>query len=274
MRFDAQTFWDVLFSGVFLVPVLTTVWVTFAAMAIGIAIGLLAGLGANARLWPMRWLVRAYVTVFRGVPALVQIVFWFDAVSELTDNAINLPALTAGVIALGCNEGAYMTEIVRAGLESVDRGQREAAQTLGLSRVQVQRLVVVPQALRIIVPPTGNQVIGMMKTTSLLFTIGVPEIFATGTNIYSINYRYFEVLSVVSLWYLALTGILTVFQGWLERRFGAAFARDQAPGAWQRILGFGGRDEWERTQHEDCPGQHLPRVRRRVASRADRGRHR
>jgi polar amino acid transport system permease protein len=242
MRFDVQTFWNVLISGVFIVPVLTTVWVTLAAMGIGIAVGLVAGLGARSRAWPARWLVRLYVTVFRGVPALVQIVFWYDAVSELTDNAINLPALTAGVIALGCNEGAYMTEIVRAGLDSVDRGQREAAQTLGLSRFQVQRLVVIPQALRIIVPPTGNQVIGMMKTTSLLFTIGVPEIFATGTNIYSINYRYFEVLSVVSLWYLGLAGVLTLAQSWLERRFGAAFARDPGQGAVQRILGFGGAD--------------------------------
>jgi His/Glu/Gln/Arg/opine family amino acid ABC transporter permease subunit len=241
VRFDVQTFWDVLLSGVFIAPMLTTVWVTFAAMAIGIAIGLVAGLGAGSRVAPVRWLVRVYVTVFRGVPALVQIVFWYDAVAELTGNAINLPALTAGVVALGCNEGAYMTEIVRAGLESVDRGQREAAQTLGLSRAQVQRLVVIPQALRIIVPPTGNQVIGMMKTTSLLFTIGVPEIFATGTNIYSINYRYFEVLSVVSLWYLALTGILSLVQAWLERRFGAAFARDQGQGAMQRILGIGGK---------------------------------
>ena len=180
--------------------------------------------------------------IFRGPPTLVQIVFWYDALSELTGGAINLPALGAGVLALGVNEGAYMTEIVRAGLAAVERGQREAALSLGLKRWQVQRLVVIPQALRVIVPPTGNQVISMLKTTSLLFTIGVQEIFATGTNIYSVNFRYFEVLSVVSIWYLLLTGILTLVQRRLERHFGTRWTvtEDGRRGTLARMIGFGG----------------------------------
>jgi polar amino acid transport system permease protein len=220
MRFDAGAFWHLLFSDAFLRPAWITVWVTFAAMAIGIVLGLIGGLAAASSLRPVRGAVRAYVAVFRGLPTLVQIVFWYDALAELTGNWINLPALAAGVLALGVNEGAYMTEIVRAGLSAVEAGQREAARTLGLSRWQVQRLVVIPQALRVIVPPTSNQVIGMLKTTSLLFTIGVQEIFATGTNIYSVDFRYFEVLSVVSIWYLMLTGALTLVQRRLERYFG------------------------------------------------------
>src|SRR5262249_15087848 len=156
--------------------------------------------------------MRLYLGFFRGVPVLVQIVFWYDAVAELTDNAINLPALAAGIIALGMHEGAYMTEIFRAGLSSVEPGQRDAAHSLGMTRAMTMRLVVLPQALRVIIPPTGNQFIAMLKTTSLLFIIAVPEIFGRGTDIYSHNFKYFEVLCVVSLWYLLLTGLLTVVQ--------------------------------------------------------------
>jgi len=241
MRFDFGVFWSLLFSDVFLYPVWTTVWVTAAAMAIGVTLGLVCGLCVTSNVGPLRAIVRLYVVVFRAIPALVQIVFWYDAIAELTNNAVNLPPLIAGVVALGVNEGAYMTEIVRAWLMSVDAGQRQASYSLGLRPIQTLRLMIVPQALRVIVPPTGNQVIGMLKTTSLLFTIAVPEIFATGTNIYSINFRYFEVLSVVSIWYLILTGVLTLAQRGLERRFGDRLngAGGAPRGVLLRLLGFG-----------------------------------
>ena len=241
MHFDTGFFRDLLFSSAFFEPAWITVWVTFAAMAIGVAIGFVGGLGANSSLRPVRGAIRAYVAVFRGLPTLVQIVVWYDALAELTGNVINLPALVAGVLALGVNEGAYMTEIVRAGLASVEHGQREAARSLGLRSWQVQRLVVIPQALRVVVPPTGNQFISMLKTTSLLFTIGVQEIFATGTNIYSVNFRYFEVLTVVSIWYLALTGILTLVQRRLERHFGTRWTITDSGrrGTLSRVFGYG-----------------------------------
>ena len=240
MRFDFDAFWNVLFSDVFLIPVWTTLWITLASMVIGIILGLFGALGATSRVVPIRALVRAYLVVFRGTPVLVQIVFWYDAVTELTNGLINLPALIAGVIALGVNEGAYMTEIVRAGLLSVDAGQREAARSLGMPYQLMMRRIVIPQALRIIIPPTGNQFIGMLKTTSLLFTIAVPEIFATGTNIYTANFRYFEVLSVVSIWYLILTGGLSLIQRRLERRFGRerVHAAGFRGGVLARMFGF------------------------------------
>ena len=153
------------------------------------------------------------------MPVLVQIVFWYNALPVLTNNAINLPALVAGTLALGLNEGAYMTEIIRSGLMSVDPGQREAARALGMTKAKAMRRIVMPQALRVIIPPTGNQFIAMLKTTSLLFAIAVPEIFATGTGIYGRNFKYFEVLAVVSIWYLLLTGLLTLIQKVIERRF-------------------------------------------------------
>jgi len=132
---------------------------------------------------------------------------------------INWLAVIAGTIALGLNEGAYMTEIIRSGLISVDPGQREAARALGMTKAKAMRRIVMPQALKVIIPPTGNQFIAMLKTTSLLFAIAVPEIFSTGTNIYSQNFKYFEVLFVVSIWYLALTALLTALQKVIERHF-------------------------------------------------------
>jgi His/Glu/Gln/Arg/opine family amino acid ABC transporter permease subunit len=219
MIFDSKAFFDTLFSNIFFAPALTTLGVTFIAMAGAMILGFGGALAALSRFPVLRWLVQAYLGFFRGVPVLVQIVFWYNAVPVLTDNAINLPALVAGTLALALNEGAYMTEIIRSGLLSVDPGQREAARALGMTRAKALRRIVLPQALAVIIPPTGNQFIAMLKTTSLLFAIAVPEIFSTGTNIYSQNFRYFEVLLVVSLWYLVLTALLTAIQKVIERRF-------------------------------------------------------
>ena len=219
MVFDSSAFFETLFSSTFIVPALMTLGITFVAMALAIILGFGGALAALSRYRGLRWLAQGYLGFFRGVPVLVQIVFWYNALPVLTNNAINLPALIAGTIALGLNEGAYMTEIIRSGLISVDPGQREAARALGMTKAKAMRRIVMPQALKVIIPPTGNQFIAMLKTTSLLFAIAVPEIFSTGTNIYSQNFKYFEVLFVVSIWYLALTALLTGLQKFIERRF-------------------------------------------------------
>jgi len=241
MRFDFAVFRQLLFSTTFFAPAWTTFWVTLAAMAIGIMLGFVGVLSATSRFPILHRIVGAYLWLVRGTPLLVQIIFWYDATAELTNNLLSFPALVAGVLALGINEGAYMTEIVRAGLLSVDEGQREAARSLGMTYGLATRRIVVPQALRVIFPPTGNQFIGMLKTTSLLFTIAVPEIFATGTELYSVNFRYFEVLSVVAIWYLGLTTILTQAQRALERRLGVERANlgRAREGVLARLLGFG-----------------------------------
>jgi polar amino acid transport system permease protein len=219
VKFDTDTFWTTLFSTQFVKPAVIAVFAAFMGMALGIILGVLGALCLASR---MRWLhpvVRGYVWVFRGIPALVQIVFWYDGLSQLT--GVNLSPFVAGALALGINEGAYMTEIVRSGLLAVDSGQQEAAAALSLSPLHSLRFVVAPQALRILVPPVSNQFIVLLKNTSLLFVISVPEIFATGQIIFTQNYRYMEVLAVVSLWYLALTGLATLVQRRLEARFGA-----------------------------------------------------
>ena len=236
--FDASAFWGTLFSTAFFLPALTTLGVTLAAMALGIAVGFFAALAAISRFAVLRAAVRLYLVIFRGVPVLVQIIFWYDGIAEITGNAVNLAAPVAGIIALGLNEGAYMTEIIRAGLLTVDTGQREAARALGMTNALALRRIILPQALRAIIPPTGNQFIAMLKTTSLLFTIAVPEIFAIGTNIYSQNFKYFEVLCVVSLWYLALTGLFTLAQQAIERRYGSLkTGRTVTAGPVARIIG-------------------------------------
>jgi len=184
----------------------------------GILIGIVGGVILCS---PVPWLhpiVRGYVTFYRGVPMLVQIVFWYNGLSAVTGGAINLPALLAGVLALGVNEGAYMTEIIRAGIQSVDRGQREASQALSLSYWSMMRKVILPQALRFSVPPAGNEIINILKNTTLLFTIAIPEIFGTAVNIYSQNFKYFEVLCVVAVWYIMLAALYTGIQRRLEKR--------------------------------------------------------
>lgn len=220
MHFDGSYFWGLLFSTQFLYPAATVVVIAAIAMAIGTAIGTIGGivLASGAPVLPR--VVQTYVTTIRGIPALVQIVFWYNGLPALTGGAINLPAYAAGILALGINEGAYMTEIVRAGVQSVDRGQREAAQALGLGYILTMTKIILPQAVRVALPPAGNQVINLIKNTSLLFAIAIPEIFATGINIYSMNFRYFEVIAVVAIWYFLLASGYGLIQQLLEQRFG------------------------------------------------------
>jgi His/Glu/Gln/Arg/opine family amino acid ABC transporter permease subunit len=218
MHFDTSYFLDLLFSTRFFSAAWIVVWVTAMAMSLGITIGTAGGIVLTS---PLPWLhpiVRGYVTFYRGVPVLVQIVFWYNGLAAVSGGAINLPAMVAGILALGVNEGAYMTEIVRAGILSVDRGQREASQALNLSYRAMMQKVILPQALRVAIPPTGNEVINTLKNTTLLFTIAVPEIFGTAVDIYSQNYKYFEVLCVIAVWYVGIAAAYTLLQRVVEGR--------------------------------------------------------
>jgi His/Glu/Gln/Arg/opine family amino acid ABC transporter permease subunit len=219
MHFDVSYFLNLLFSTRFFEPALIVVIVATVALVIGVVIGTVGGVILSSPVPFLRPIVRGYVMTIRGIPVLVQIVFWYNGLPALTDGAINLSAYAAGIIALGINEGAYMTEIVRAGIQSVDRGQREATQALSLNYRSAMMKVILPQAVRIAIPPAGNQVINLIKNTSLLFTIAIPEIFATGTNLFSANFKYFEVIAVVAIWYLVLALGYGVIQKMLERHF-------------------------------------------------------
>jgi polar amino acid transport system permease protein len=247
--FSQYVFTRIMFEGLW-----KTVWITAASMAIGIALGIVLAvmrMSPNPVVKTVAWL---YIWFFRGTPVLVQLVFWaylaqlyrylslgipfgpefiFFDVNEL------IPVIAAAVLALCLNEAAYMAEIVRSGIMSVGKGQTEAAEALGMTRGKVMRRIVLPQAMRIIVPPTGNEVISMLKTTSLLAFIAVAELFTTAQNVYNSNYQQIPLLVVASLWYLVVTTILSVGQFYLERHFGRGVAGSRQQRAKQRLATMG-----------------------------------
>src|SRR5579885_2373012 len=207
---------------VFFRAMYTTVYIAVIAQVMGVLLGLLAALMRSSRLWPMRFLSGLYVLIFRGTPLLVQIFFVYYGANlllgfTLIPNSLDLGlfsldgAVVAGILALGVNEGAYMREIIRAGIDSIDTGQMEAAKSVGMRYGLAMRRVILPQAARVIVPPLGNEFNNMLKTTSLVFTIGVYEMFADAEIRYS-NTFLPEMFIAVALWYLVLTGIWTIVQ--------------------------------------------------------------
>jgi polar amino acid transport system permease protein len=223
------------FTSPILHGVLVTIELTAAAMAIGIVGGTLLAvmrLSPNPVVSTASWF---YIWAFRGTPVLVQILLWFNLSSLFPHLSLGVPfgptfvtvkfnsvvsALTAGILALGLNEAAYMAEIVRAGVLSVDPGQAEAASALGMGRGLVMRRIVLPQAMRVIIPPTGNETISMLKTSALVSAIAVPELLQEAQAIIYKTYAPVPLFIMASLWYLAMTSVLTVGQYFLERRFG------------------------------------------------------
>jgi polar amino acid transport system permease protein len=173
-----------------------------------------------SRFAPLRWLSGIYVWIFRGTPLLVQIFFVYTTFNlpsvDLGLWTIPSEALT-GILALSINEGAYMREIIRAGIDSIDRGQMEAAKSIGMRYGQAMRRIILPQAARVIVPPLGNEFNNMMKNTSLVYTIGVYELFADAEQGYSTALKS-EYFIAVAVWYLVLTTAWTFVQAWIERR--------------------------------------------------------
>jgi polar amino acid transport system permease protein len=227
-----------------------TIELTVIAMAIGIAGGIVLAvmrLSVNPLVSRASWL---YIWLFRGTPVLVQLTFW-GYISALyprlsfgvpfgpefvhgTANTFITPFIAA-ILGLGLNEAAYMAEIVRAGILSVDQGQTEAAEALGMTRMKTMRRVVLPQAMRVIVPPTGNETISMLKTTSLVSVLAFPELLYAAQLIYAVNYKTIPLLIVASLWYLIVTSVLTIGQFYVERYFGRGSARQLPPTPLQRI---------------------------------------
>ncbi len=168
---------------------------------------------------------------------LVQIFFVYFAVPQLTGERIALNEFWSAMLALSLNEGAYMAEIIRAGIASVDAGQVEAAESLGMSRGLTMRRIILPQAIRIIIPPTGNEFISMLKNTSLAYAISLQEIFFSTDQLRSATYTEFEPLAIVSVWYLVMTTVASYFQGHLERYFGRGVSREiRDPGLFQRAM--------------------------------------
>src|SRR2546423_10442905 len=187
---DLHVIWQQVFHphSVFFRTLWATVYISVAAQAAGVLLGLLAALARVSRFAPLRWISGVYVWIFRGTPVLVQIFYVYFAFSwpTLHFGFWTVPdAAIAGIVALSINEGAYMREIIRAGIDSVDKGQMEAAKSVGMTYGLAMRRIILPQAARVIRPPVGNEFQNMMKTSSLVYTIGVFEMFAYSEQHYS-----------------------------------------------------------------------------------------
>ena len=223
-----------LFSGIILQGFWTTCWLTILTMTLGIVIGFTLALCQYSGILALSFSARAYVWVFRGTPQLVQLLFWYNLAALYPDYSLGIPflaphlvhgsvndlitPLSAAILGLGLNEGAYMTEIVRSGLSSVSDGQREAARALGLSPARVMRRIVLPQALPVLLPPTGNQFAGMLKATSLVSVIALTDLLYAAQSIYSRTYQTIPLLIVACVWYLAATTVVSATQRFLESR--------------------------------------------------------
>jgi polar amino acid transport system permease protein len=232
---------DYLFSAPILKGLLVTLELTVIAMIVGIVLGIVLAvmrLSPNPLVSGASW---SYIWLFRGTPVLVQLLFWNFISALYPKISLGIPFLApdlvsgdsnqiitpfaAAILGLGLNEAAYMSEIIRAGILSVDEGQTEAAQALGMRRLQTMRRIVLPQAARVIIPPTGNETISMLKTTSLVSVIAYTELLYAGQLIYAANYKQIPLLLVVSIWYLVVTTILSIGQYYLERRYSRGSSR-------------------------------------------------
>lgn len=232
--------WDVvahyLFSPVILKGVRLTLELTVMSMAIGVSLGIVLAVmrTSNGRL--LQLVSAGYLWFFRGTPLLVQLIFWFNLGALLPELSLGIPfgptffqwetnsvisPLMAALLGLGLNEAAYMAEVVRAGLLSVDEGQSEAAQALGMRPTLTLRRIVLPQAMRVIIPPTGSRTIQMLKTSSLVSVLALPELLHSAQVVYSRTFQTIPLLVVASIWYLLFTSVLSAIQ----RRIEAHYAR-------------------------------------------------
>jgi polar amino acid transport system permease protein len=236
--------WDLirgyLFETSILRGLLMTLKLTVVAMLVGVLLGTLLAVMRLSENPVLRTVAGAYIWFFRGTPILVQLFGWFFLASVLPQFSVGIPfgpefaswdtnsvitPFVAAILGLGLNEAAYMAEIVRAGIGGVDKGQAEAAEALGMSPFTTYRRVVLPQASRLIIPPTANETITMLKQTSLVLVLGVVDLLTAAQLIYGHNFQQIPLLMVASCWYLFLTTILTIIQARLEKRMSRGVAQ-------------------------------------------------
>lgn len=251
--FDFHAISANLFAPLILKGVVITLFLSIIAQFAGVIIGLILYFMRRSRFYPVRWLAESYIWLFRGTPQLVQILFLYTALpylnlavplrsidpfTPLGFNGVFMDSIVAALIALSLNEGAYMSEIVRAGIDSIDPGQMEAARSLGMTYWLGMKRIVLPQAMRVIMPPLGNEFNNMLKTTSLVSVISLYDLLGAAEAIGRFGFRSLELLVVASLWYLAMTTVWGFVQAWMERRFSQSTREPiVAPSTWRRLLG-------------------------------------
>jgi polar amino acid transport system permease protein len=245
-NFDPSVIWKYVFNPLILQGVRTTIIVAILAQALGVGLGLLSALMRMSKNPLISMPANFYVWFFRGTPLLIQLFLWYVGVPQLfPGNHMVLTVFSSfrvAVFALAINEGAYMTEIVRAGIESVEGGQMDAAKSLGMTFPMAMRRIILPQAFRVILPPTGNEFIAMLKNSSLCFAIGLIELTNAARSIYAVNYKTMDLLVVASIWYLVMTSIFSLLQSEVESRL-AVGQRNRPPTLFGRLTeAFGTSD--------------------------------
>lgn len=226
-----------------------TLWLTVVSLTIAILLGAVIAIIAISPNRLLRAMATLYVWLFRGVPALIQLIFWFNLALLVREVSLTLPLVgtvfaietndlispfTAAIIALSLCEAGYMAEILRAGITSVPSGQLEAARSLGMGYRSTLWRIVLPQAMRVVIPPTGNEAISLLKMTSLVTYVAVEDLFYAAQSIYARTFETIPLLIVVALWYLAVVSILSIGQSALERHFGRSDAA-LSPGMGHRL---------------------------------------
>ena len=249
-NFQWDIVWRYFHDEQILTGMMMTLKLTFITLGIAFALGTVLALGRTSASALVNVVTWAYVWFFRGTPLLVQLVFWYNVAALYPTINIGIPggptfaeangnslitAFTAAVIAFGLNQSAYMCEIIRSGLLAVDEGQREAAAALGLTKLQVLRKVVFPQAMRVIIPSAGNLLIDLLKSTALVSVIALPELLYSAQLIYSQNFLTIPVLLAATIWYLIITTVLTAVQYYIERYYARGSTRNLPLTPWQRI---------------------------------------
>ena len=237
---------DYLFDPAVLRGVRSTIVISVLAQLVGVALGVLFAVMRLSRNPVVNSVAWAYIWLFRGTPLLLQIILWYNLAALFptlsvpgvwsADTNVVVTPFVAALLGLGINEGAYMAEIVRAGIASVDHGQTEAAHSLGMTQGQTLRRVVLPQAMRVILPPTGNEFINMLKSSSLATAAQYLELLRSVQTIAGRNLEVIPMLFVAALWYLVLTSVFSVGQYYLERRFARGSTRELPATPLQRVL--------------------------------------
>ena len=245
LAFIVRAFWvgaiewhyvsDYLFSAPILRGVRGTIVMTVCAMVIGILLGTTVAIMRMSANPALRWAATGYIWLFRGTPALLQLLLWFNlalifpTISLFGYFPVNtvdvMTPFVAALLGLGIQQGAYTAEVVRSGILSVDRGQVEAAQSIGMTKLRAMLTIVLPQAMRVIVPPIGNETIGMVKLTSLASVIQYSEVLRTVGDVYYANSRVIELLIVAGIWYMVIVTVLSIGQSYIERYFSKGWGR-------------------------------------------------
>lgn len=216
MIWSAEVFWTYMVDARIATAAGVTIMIAAAAQSAAAVIGFVLALGMRSRIMAVVAAARAYVWLFRGTPPLLLLLLFYFGLPQL---GLRLGVLEAGLLCLSLYAGAYMAEIVRAALAAIDRGQVEAARSLGMSRAETMRSILLPQAVRLILPPFGNEFASMMRTTSLLSVISVEELLRATNMIINQNFRPLELYAVAALYYLAMATVWMAAQWALERRF-------------------------------------------------------